>query len=127
MLPQENRLKHMKDFDILFKDGRFFAGKFVTAKIWKTEPGKYPRRKYTTDDLRIAFVVSVKVSKSAVKRNRTKRQMREVARLLLKDGKLKTGFHISIMAKPGAVGAEYMEIEKDIKLVLERAGVARAD
>ncbi|MBI4427326.1 MAG: ribonuclease P protein component [Candidatus Magasanikbacteria bacterium] len=127
MLPQENRLKHMKDFDILFKESGFFVGKFITAKIWKINLEKYPRRKYMTDDLKIAFVVSVKVSKSAVKRNRIKRQMREVVRLLLKDGKLKTGFHVSVMAKPGVVGAEYGEIEKDINFVLGKAGVMKID
>ena len=86
-------------------------------------PKKYPRRDYKTDDLKIGFVVSVKVSKSAVKRNRIKRQMREAVRLLLKDNKIKTGYHAAIMAKAGAVGAEYGEIDKDIKMVLERAGV----
>lgn len=123
MLPQENRLKHMKDFEILFKEGRFFAGKLITAKVWKIDPEKYPRRKYGADDLKIGFVVGLKVSKSAVKRNRVKRQMREVVRLLLKDGKLKKGFHISIMAKPGVVGAEYVEIEKDVGLVFGRSGL----
>ena len=113
----------MKDFEILFKEGRFFAGKFITAKIWKIDPEKYPRRKYNADDLKIGFVVGVKVSKSAVKRNRIKRQMREAVRLLLKDGKLKTGFLISIMAKPNVLGVEYGEIEKDIRVMLERAGV----
>ena len=122
MLPQENRLKHMKDFEILFKEGRFFAGKLITMKVWKIDPKKYPRRKYGAEDLKIGFVVGLKVSKSAVKRNRIKRQMREVVRLLLKDKKLKTGFHISIMAKPCVVVAEYQEIEKDVGEVLKRAG-----
>lgn len=127
MLPQENRLKHMKDFEILFKEGRFVAGKLITAKIWKIDPTKFPRRKYGADDLKIGFVVGLKVSKSAVKRNRIKRQMREIVRLLLKDGKLKNGFHISIMAKPAMVGAEYSEIEKDVGEVLGRAGVVKVD
>lgn len=125
MLPQENRLKKMKDFEILYEEGKFFAGKFLNIKIWKIEPEKYPRRDYKTDDLKIGFVVSTKISKSAVKRNRVKRQMREIVRLLLKDGKLKNGFHISIMAKPSMVGAEYWEIEKDVVLVLSRAGLVR--
>ena len=125
MLPQENRLKHMKDFEILFKEGRFFAGKLITMKVWKIDPEKYPRRKYGAEDLKIGFVVGLKASKSAVKRNRVKRQMREVVRLLLKDGKLKNGFHISIMAKPCVVGVEYGEIERDIGEVLGRAGVVK--
>lgn len=113
----------MKDFEILFKEGRFFAGKFLNIKVWKIDPEKYPRRKYGADDFKIGFVVGLKTSKSAVKRNRAKRQMREVVRLLLKDGKLKNGFHISIMAKPGMVGAEYKEIESDICLVFKKAGL----
>lgn len=115
----------MKDFEVLFKEGRFVAGKFVTAKIWKIEPAKYPRRKYNIDDLKIGFVVGLKVSKSAVKRNRVKRQMREVVRLLLKEGKLKNGYHIAIMAKANTIGAEYAEIAKDIAAVLKRVGAMK--
>ncbi len=121
MLPKENRLKHMKDFGILFKEGRFFGGQFLTAKVWKTEPDKYPKRKYDTKDLKIGFVVGKKVHKSAVKRNRIKRQMREVVRLLLKKDALKSGFHLAFIAKPAVFGKEYGEIEKDIKSILEKS------
>ncbi len=123
MLPKENRLKHMKDFDILFKEGRFVGGQFLTVKYWKTEPEKYPRRKYDIKDLKIGFVVGKKVHKSAVKRNKLKRQMREVVRLLLKENKLKTGFHVAFIAKPEIFGVEYGEIEKDVLGVLKRSSI----
>jgi ribonuclease P protein component len=113
----------MKDFEILFKEGQFVNGALVTAKVWKFNPEKYPRRKYSLDDLKIGFVVGLKVSKSAVKRNRAKRQMREVVRLLLKDGKVKTGFMIALVAKPAILEKEYDDIEKDVVGVLKRAGV----
>ena len=115
----------MKDFEILFKEGRFVGGGLVTAKVWKIEPEKYPKRAYSREDLKIGFVVSTKISKSAVKRNRVKRQMREVVRLLLKDGRLKRGFMISIMAKSAILSKEYESIEEDVVAVLERAGVTR--
>ena len=122
MLPRQHRLKHMKDFEILFREGRFVGGDLVTAKVWQIDPDKYPRRKYSTEDLKIGFVVSTKVSKSAVKRNRAKRQMREVVRLLLKEDKVKSGFMIAIMAKGNMLGVDYKEIEKSVVGLLKKSG-----
>ena len=113
----------MKDFEILFQEGRFVGGNLVNVKVWRIEPEKYPRRDYTKSDLKIGFVVSTKISKSAVKRNRVKRQMREVVRLLLKDGQVKSGFMIAILAKENILGKEYSEIERSIMDVLRRGRV----
>lgn len=123
MLSQEYRLTRMKDFEILFKEGRFVGGQLVTAKVWRIEPEKYPKRAYSSGDLKIGFVVPMKVSKSAVKRNRAKRQMREVVRLLLKEDRLKRGFMVVVMAKNAVLSAEYGEIAADVTGVLRRAGV----
>lgn len=123
MLPQEYRLKYMKGFEILFKEGKFYNSELTSAKIWRIEPGKYPRHKYGVNDLKIGFAVGLKVSKSAVKRNRIKRQMREVVRLLLKDGKLKTGFLVAFVAKKEMIGKEYGEIEKSVVEVLRKSGI----
>lgn len=120
MLPQKNRLRHLRDFDSLLKQGKFVSGTLVTAKVWLIDPLKYPRRAYTKDDLKIAVVVSMKVSKSAVVRNRVKRQLREVVRLLLKEDKVRHGFLISIMAKGDIVGKEYADIEKSILELFRR-------
>ena len=123
MLPRENRLKRMKDFEILFNEGRYFNYEFLSLKVWKIDPLKYPKRDYTKEDLKIGFTVGLKVSKSAVKRNRVKRQMREVVRLLLKEGKIKKGFMVAMVAKPEILEKEYIEIEKAVKGVFKRAGL----
>lgn len=123
MIPRANRLKHMKDFEILFNEGRFVGGALVNAKVWKIDPEKHPRRDYAADDLKIGFLVGKKVHKGAVRRNRLKRQMREVVRLLLKEEKLKSGFMVALMAKQEMLGKEYKEIEKDIHAALERAKI----
>lgn len=125
MLPKQYRLRKIKDFDILFKEGRFVDGQFVTAKIWKIEPEKYPRREYSVENLKIGFVVGKKISKSAVKRNRIKRQVREVVRLLLKEDRLKAGFMVAIVAKSNILGCKYQEIEKDVVQVLRKGGVLK--
>jgi len=118
MLPAQHRLTKMKDIKILVKEGRFVGGKFLNAKIWKIEPEKYPRRKYTTDDLRIGFAVGLGVSKKAVVRNRIKRQLREIVRLLLKEEKIRHGHHVLVMVKSVIVGKEYGEIEREVERVL---------
>lgn len=123
MLPRQYRLKRMKDFEILFKEGYFVGGNLVTVKAWKIEPEKYPRRDYSTKDLKIGFVVGKKIHKSAVKRNRIKRQMREVIRLMLKKGMIKHGFMLAVMAKPLILAQNYQEIEKDIVGGLKKAKV----
>lgn len=120
MLPAENRLTKDRDFEILFTEGKFVGGQFLTAKMWLVEPAKYPRRNYLKTDLKIGFLVSKKVDKRAVVRNRLKRQMREVVRLILQEGKIKSGLMIAFMAKPEAKTAEYLDLETDIVTLLKR-------
>lgn len=115
----------MKDFDILWKEGNFVNSKYLSAKVWKIEPEKYERRGYSVEDLKIGFVVGKKVHKSAVKRNKIKRQMREVVRLLLKSDKLNPGFMLAFTAKPGVVGAEYEEISQNTVDILKKARILR--
>jgi ribonuclease P protein component len=121
MLMKENRLTRMKDWEILFKEGRFVGGDFLTLKIWKIDPEKYPKRMYSGEDLKIGFAVGVKISKSAVKRNRVKRQMREVVRLMIKNGSVRAGFIVSVIAKAGVLGKTYQEIETEIVRLCKRA------
>lgn len=125
MLSQEYRLKKMKDFEILFNEGRFVAGKILNAKIWKIEPEKYPKRAYQISDLKIGFVASVKHEKKAVGRNRVKRQMREVVRLLVKDEKIKSGYFIAFLSTPKTFGAEYDDIASDITSILTKSRILR--
>lgn len=125
MLPQEYRLKRMKDFEILFKEGWFVSGKLLTAKVWKINTEKYQDRGYKEDDLKIGFVVGLKVSKKAVDRNRLKRQMREVVRLVLKEGKIKTGYMVAIVAKPELLSVDYKEVEKEVMDLLKKANLLK--
>jgi len=123
MLDKKHRLKKMKDWDILFTDGRFVSGQYITLKFWKIDVSIYPRRAYDIDDLRVGFAVGKKVHKSAVKRNRVKRQMREIVRLLLKDDRIKQGFFLGFIAKVSILEKDYVDIERDVLALLRKAGL----
>ncbi|MBH41117.1 MAG: ribonuclease P protein component [Candidatus Magasanikbacteria bacterium] len=123
MLPKENRLKKKRNFDITYTDGRFFAGKYIHIKVWKIDEHRYPKRDFKNTDLKIGIVVGKKVHKSAVKRNRIKRQIREVFRLLLKEVGIKKGYTIICIAKALPDEFDYAILEKDVKNVLKKARV----
>jgi ribonuclease P protein component len=114
MIPKQYRLKHDKDFEVLFKEGRFIRGEYVSAKVWRIDTEVYPRRNYTKDTLRIGFVVSKKVEKRAVGRNKIKRRMREAVRVSMKEQEWKRGYLVSFMAGPQPVHASYQDIEQDV-------------
>ena len=121
MLQEKNRLKKKRDIEIVLENGKFLGGALVTMKYWKIVPEKYPKRGYTVDDLKIGFVVGLKVSKKAVIRNRLKRQMREVIRLYVKENTIPLGFMILLFAKKEMIDQSYDLIAKDIEVLLQRA------
>jgi len=123
MIPRQNRLKHMKDFEVLSREGRFFSDTLVTSKVVRIVPELFPRRDYTEANLLFGFVVSKKIEKSAVRRNRAKRQIREAVRLFLKEKKCKNGYVVVIMAKKEIFGKEFTEIQRSVENVLHKAGV----
>lgn len=121
MLQQNNRLKKKRDIEIVFEKGRFFGGAVVTVLVWQIDEHAFPKRLYTKDMCKIGFIVSKKVSKSAVKRNRVKRQMREVIRIILKQEKLQAGVFVLVQAKPNVLDVSYEHISLDIQRLLHRA------
>lgn len=71
MLPKNERLRRAKDFALLSQKGRAVFGPFFTLRL---RSSKTPTK--------VGFVASTKIFKTAVKRNRVKRRMREVLRAL---------------------------------------------
>ncbi len=74
-LNKKNRLKKKKDFESVFKKGKAVKGNFLFVRYLKNNLG-FPR---------FAFVVSSKVSKKAVVRNRIRRTLSEAVRVGLKN------------------------------------------
>lgn len=128
MLQKENRLLKTRDFNLLMKHGRWINGQFLILKLLnlskieryfpkKEDPEKFKKQ------LRIAITLGLKVSKKAVKRNRIKRQIREIIRLLIKVEKLKVGYYLLLVAKPEILDRNYAEISQEVKILLSRANI----
>lgn len=74
MLSSKHRLTKRRDFDALFKKGRVVSEAALSLRYSKTLPDMPGRA---------AFVVSAKTEKSAVRRNRAKRQARAILRSII--------------------------------------------
>lgn len=131
MLQQENRLRKLRDFNLVMKHGQWINGRFLDIKVLELAKNQaYFPKKEDVDNfkkqLKLAIAAGLKVHKSAVKRNRVRRQIREVLRLLLKDGKIKIGYYILVVAKKDTLDKDYAEISEEVKVLLSRAKVLYA-
>ncbi len=115
MLPKQYRLKNRIAFKATYrvKHSTHSGGVVLFAGVLKKE--ECPTK--------VGFVVSKKVHKRAVQRNRLKRLMRESYRLLLKENNLgNSQKYLSLVFVGGekALGKSFDEIKKSIKIMLEK-------
>ena len=103
MLPKENRLKKREDFNNVFKKGKTTAGKLIFLKALKNN----------LNISRFGFVISVKISKKAVTRNKIKRQLREIIKRNLPN--IKTGIDIVIISRPEIIAKKYQETKEEVE------------
>lgn len=126
MLLAENRLKKVRDFNLLMKYGYWKKGQFLDiktlelAKIENYFPLKEDKKEFKKQ-LKLAIVAGLKVSKSAVKRNRFRRQVSEAVRLLLKNKKTRNGFYVLIVVKSDILKKNYAEISQEVELLFRQA------
>lgn len=111
MLPKKNRLRKKKDFEEGLRNGKGFKEDFL---ILKTKKNKLK-------EIRFGFIVSQKVSKKAVVRNKIKRRFREVAKEMTK--RIIENTDIILIALPGTETKDFQEIKKVIEKLLKKAGI----
>ncbi len=111
MLKKELRIRKQKDFDKIFSKGAYFSEKFLVLKT--VENG--------LEVSRIGFIVSNKISKKAVERNRIKRLLREAIRL--KWNKIKPGFDSVFIFRGKEVKKSFDEINVVVEKLLKRSGL----
>jgi ribonuclease P protein component len=107
MLSRLNRLTKNKEFENVFKKGRSSYDKILGIKTTSNNLGV----------VRFGILISTKVSKKAVERNKVKRRIREILRKNLE--KL-NNCDIIVITLKGIIKNTYAEIERSIIFQLKR-------
>ena len=102
MLSRAYRLTDNKDFQTIYRRGRYNATALLSVNV-------LPNHQSVT---KVGVVASKKVAKKAHDRNAVKRKVREAARLAY--SRLKPGFGIVISIKQPATQADYKALERDL-------------
>jgi ribonuclease P protein component len=113
MLPKKYRVKNFRDFKQLLNDGSYFGVKEFYIKCL---PNNLPYSK-------VSVVVPVKIDKRAVVRNRIKRQLSEIIRLIYKE--IKPGFNVALFCKEPILTLEYNEMKKQVEFILKRTDLLK--
>ena len=110
MLPKARRLRKAADFTALRREGRSWADGLTVVVARRNSLGVS----------RVGLSVGKRVG-NAVARNRTKRRLREVARLT----DVFEGWDLLIIARKDALGAGLWRLSRSVTTLFRRAGVLR--
>lgn len=102
MLKKENRISLNKDFDRTFKSGKSFYGKNLKIKVADNDLEK----------TRLGILISAKVSKRAVIRNKFRRLLREIIKKELTN--LSKGKDLVIVVFSEILDKNKQEIEQEL-------------
>lgn len=107
MYKKTHSLRRKKEIERVFLHGKKAVNRFFLARYISNQDSKG----------RICVMVSKKVSKQAVRRNKLKRQIKYAIK---KNKLIKTGLDIVLAAFPDIAKADYSEIEKQIIYVFTK-------
>ena len=111
MLPKANRLKKNKEFERVFKNGRSFREDFLILRVILNN----------LKNSRFGFVISSKVSKKAVIRNKIKRWLRQAVLFQLKENnKIQESIDVIIIVKPGTIVKDFQEVKKVVNKIFKK-------
>jgi ribonuclease P protein component len=113
MLVKVNRLVKKKDFDNVFKNGRKYS--LSGAKIYLKINNN------NLEQSRFGFIVSKKVSKKAVVRNKTKRRLREIIRTNLAE--IKKGIDVVTIVLPGFEKNDFQRTKETVNNLFQKAKI----
>ncbi|MBD2232070.1 ribonuclease P protein component [Phormidium tenue] len=120
MLPKHHRLRRSRDFSQVYRQGRRAASAHLLLRAWSIPSGA--KAAIPNDPApRIGIVVSLKVHKRAVVRNRLKRRVRAALRTLLP--RLRPAQWIVISLKPEAAECEYGEFLRELEQLFTKLEV----
>jgi len=108
MLPKKSRLTKKVEFQSVLKKGKKLHGQFLMLSVAPD----------FVEETKAGLVVSNKVSKKAVERNKIRRVLREVLKEVLPT--LKKGTQLIFLAKPSAGRAQMDDLKKESRWLLRK-------
>jgi ribonuclease P protein component len=112
VLPKHNRLRRSRDFSRVYRQGRKAVSAHLVVRAWAL-PAQAGAAGNPMSSPQIGVVVSLKVHKRAVVRNRLKRQVRAALRTLLP--RLNPDLWVVINLRPEATQCEYGEFLRELE------------
>lgn len=118
MLPQQLRLQNRTHFAAIYSNGRSCRGAWLSLRYLAVNDGS---------SLRMTVVVSRKVAKRAVQRNRIKRRLRAALKYYL--GSMRTGFLLiwTVRQAEPALAASWSDVLAEVQGLLEAARLWHPD
>lgn len=113
MIPKNNRLAAKKDFTRVFAKGRLFRSQGVSLKVCRNG----------LEVSRFGFVVSNKVSKKAVVRNKIRRRLRVSVGRRLSD--ITTGFDVAVLVFREVLDLDFKAVDSSVEKLLIKAGLLK--
>jgi ribonuclease P protein component len=114
MIASQFRLSGQSSFDRVLKNGRVYQAQPFGLAFFNREDEEISK---------YGYVVSLKVSKLAVQRNRIKRALSEATRYLTSD--VKKGFDVVFLAKQSATKISTDQIMRDVREAFAMAGLLK--
>ncbi len=125
MLPKQYRLPLRTEFKRIKKEGKLFPGRFFSLLVSHqpplgpslgarpATPRTEPRGEASYQPPRLAFIISKKIHKKAIKRNRVRRLLVEAVRGILP--KIKPGFDFVFLVKKTILEKKLLEIKNEVE------------
>lgn len=110
MLPARHRLRDRRAFQALYQEGQRRSSGGLTVLFRPVESG-IPSQ--------VGLVISKKVSQSAVRRNRLRRQLREILRSLCPN--LKPGYRLLLIPKASLLSCSWEQLRAELQRLLQKA------
>lgn len=114
MLAKKYRLNKTKDIEKILGKGQILFSPFLNLKYLSYAAGT------PAPNSHFCIIISTKISKKAVVRNRAKRQISAVLEKILPN--LKKPLDAVVLTKPAITVADFSQIEAEIKQLLAKAG-----
>ncbi len=109
MLTKKNSLSKKTDIQRVFKKGKIYFSPFFNLKILSNN--------YSY--LRVCIIISTKISKKAVLRNKIKRQLKVI--ISKKVNQIEGGYDLIILTKPAALAINFQQLNEYIDRLFKKA------